>query len=66
MGNFFLIISTQKKRKQGVEISFARFIEVVVFATVTYAADSTSGPDVVGVNISIFTWTKWDGSSKLP
>ena len=41
-------------------------MEVVVFVTVTYAADSTSGPDVVCVNILIFTWTKWDGSSKLP
>ena len=26
----------------------------------------TGGPDVVCVNILIFTWTKWDESSKLP
>ena len=58
---------TLKKRKQGVEISFARFMEVVVFVTVVcYAADSTGVPDVVCVNILIFTWTKLDESSKLP
>ena len=26
----------------------------------------TGGPDVVCINILIFTWTKWDESSKLP
>ena len=26
----------------------------------------TGCPDVVCVNILIFTWTKWDESSKLP
>ena len=58
---------TLKKRKQGVEISFARFMEVVVFVTVVCcAADSTGVPDVVCVNILIFTWTKLDEPSKLP
>ena len=42
-------------------------MEVVVFVTVVcYAADSTGVPDVVCVNILIFTWTKLDESSKLP
>ena len=27
---------------------------------------TTGDPDVVCVNIIIFTWTKWDESSKLP
>ena len=27
---------------------------------------TTGGPDVVCVNILIFTWIKWDESSKLP
>ena len=27
---------------------------------------TTGGPDVACVNILIFTWTKWDESSKLP
>ena len=27
---------------------------------------ATGDPDVVCVNIIIFTWTKWDKSSKLP
>ena len=42
-------------------------MEVVVFVTVVCcAADSTGVPDVVCVNILIFTWTKLDEPSKLP
>ena len=31
-----------------------------------FVPPTTGGPDVVCVNISIFTWTKWDELSQLP